>query len=167
MLLGLGNAAAMRMAPVCAFIWRSTKLDVALEGVDLAVGEGQREGNGGFTFEQVAACAASALDQGQIFCVADGKVDFDGVELGDGGQHRLGVDEIADLRGGLAGDAGNQRPHMGEAKVQLSVFDRSFSGGYRSLCGLHRGLGLRFLSEHRCRAGSGRWHGPGRAGYPA
>ena len=105
----------------------------------------QREGNGGFTFEQVAARAASPLDQGQIFCVADGKVDFDGVELGDGGQHRLGVDEIADLRGGLAGDAGNQRPHMGEAKVQLSVFDRSFRGGYRSLCGLHGGLSLRLL----------------------
>ena len=121
------------------------KLDVAFQGVDLAVGERQREGNGGFTFEQVAARATSPLDEGQIFCVADGKVDFDGVELGDGGQHRLGVDQIADLRGGLAGDAGNQRPHMGEAKVQLSVFDRSFSGGYRSLCGLHRGLGLRLL----------------------
>ena len=43
------------------------KLDAALQRVDLAVGKGQRQGNGGLTFEQVAARAASALDQGQIF----------------------------------------------------------------------------------------------------
>ena len=56
-----------------------------------------------------------------------------------------GVDEVADLRGGLAGNAGDQRPHMGEAEVQLGVFDRSFSGGDRSLGRLHRGFGLRLL----------------------
>ena len=59
--------------------------DVPLHRVDLAVGECQGERNGGFAFEQVAAGATRALDQGQILGVANGEINFDGVELGDGG----------------------------------------------------------------------------------
>ena len=36
---------------------------------------------------------------------------------------------------------------MGEAKVQLSVFDRGFGGGYGGLCRLHGGFGLRLLLD--------------------
>ena len=40
------------------------ELDVTLQGIDLAVGQCQREGNGGFTFEQVAAGARARVGSG-------------------------------------------------------------------------------------------------------
>ena len=53
-------------------------------------------------------CLVGAVDKGEIFAVADGEVDLDGVELRDGGEHRLRADEVADLRSGLARDTADE-----------------------------------------------------------
>ena len=45
MLPGFGKDAAMRIAPVCEFICRSTNTTWPFVGIDFAIGERQREGN--------------------------------------------------------------------------------------------------------------------------
>ena len=81
----------------------------------------------------------------EVLAVADGEVDLDGVELRDGGEDGLRADEIADLRGGLAGDSRDERADLGEAEVELGVGDRGLCGGDRGLGRGDGGFGLRGL----------------------
>ena len=68
-----------------------------------------------------------------------------GIELRDRSQHRLRVDQIADLGRGLSGDAGDQRANLGEAKVEFCVLNSRFRGSDRRLCRFDRGFALRLL----------------------
>ena len=135
----------MRMAPVCAFSWRSTKTICPGCGVLVAVGEGEREGQLAGGAEQIASLAAAgAAGEGEVFGIRDGEVDLDGIEGGDAGEDRLRADEVADLRGGLTGDAGDERADLGEAEVEPGGIDLCLGGGDGGLGGGDGGLPLRF-----------------------
>src|SRR5262249_50206633 len=71
------------------------------------------------------------------------EVDLDGLELRDGGENGLRTDEVADLRGGLSGDSGDERTHLREAEVDLRGGDGSLCGCNLGLCCGEVGLGLR------------------------
>ena len=77
----------------------------------------------------------------QICLLAHREDGLDRIQLRDGGELRRGVDEVADLGDGDAGDAGDGRGDPGPAEVQLRLFDlrlRRLHGGQVRLIGLHR-----------------------------
>ena len=73
---------------------------------------GKSEGQRHVGVQKVAAGLARAGGQREIFVIADGEIDFDGIELRDGGQYGLRTHQIADLHGGLPRHAADQRANL-------------------------------------------------------
>ena len=88
---------------------------------------------------------AYSLRKFEVFRVADGEICLDGVKLRDRRQHGLRVDQIADLRGRLSRNAGDERSNLRESQIQFRVGNGSLSGGDRGLSRLNRCLALGFL----------------------
>ncbi len=119
--------------------------DVPGVGIDLAVGQRHLQGNRVAAAQQVAvATRFHPRRERQVLLLADGEVNFDGIELRDRGQHRTGSDEIAHLHLSLPGDAVDQRANFGEADVQIRSLYLGLCTGYRCLV---RGLRLDVIVE--------------------
>ena len=103
----------MRIAPVCEFTWRSTNAMCPLCGYTSPLESVSVRGIFAAALKQIAATAVAArCVKRKIFAVADREIDLDRIELRNRGQHRLRADQISDLRRGLTGDTGNERPDL-------------------------------------------------------
>ena len=77
---------------------------------------------------QQVALALGPFDQRKIFRVTEREVALDGVDGRYRREYRRSIHQAAHLDGRLAGNATDQRTHMGESQVQLGCLDRSLGG---------------------------------------
>ena len=128
-------------------------------GEDGAVGERERERKvrrSAAADRRRLGCARSM--SAEIFGVADGEVDLDGIELRDRREDGLRADQIADLRRGLSGDSADERAHLREAEIQFwRCRARPCGCATRGRAQRRRTLRPVRPAASRCRAGFARW----------
>src|SRR5580692_644230 len=96
--------------------------------------------------QQVAARYVGAIDQIQIFGVADREVDFDGIQLGNRCEERFRADKVPNLGHSLASNAAHERTDLCKVQVQFRRSKRGFGSTYRRLrCDYRRVCLLRLL----------------------
>ncbi len=81
-----------------------------------------------FLARRAIRCRRIALDEGEIFLFAHGKVCFDRLNLRNRGEHDLRAYKIPHLAGGDSGNAIDQRTNIGELQIQFGLFQCSFIG---------------------------------------
>src|SRR5580700_9104252 len=87
--------------------------------------------------QQIAGRYVGAIDESEVFGVADREVDFDGVQLGNGCEERLRADKVPNLGRSLARYAAHERADLCKAQVQLGCRERGFSSPDRRFCRGH------------------------------
>src|SRR5215469_10876064 len=119
--------------------------------INISVGERQLERDPAAAAQKILRrIRTEPSRQRQILLFADRKARLDGIHRRDGGENGGGTDQIADLSGGDARDAVDQRAHLRETEIQLRLLDRrlgrldrGFARLNGALVGFHQGLRLR------------------------
>ena len=135
---GLGNEAAIADRAGLRVQLAIDECDATLVGIFFTIANVRRERNLRSALKQIAAARTRPLHESEIFAVADGEIDLDGIQLRNRRKHGLRADKVSNLRGGLSRDAGDQRADLRKAEIQ-------FGRVYRCLRGLYGRFGLGFL----------------------